>query len=67
MSTSYHPQTDGHTEVMNKTLDDYLRAFTWDDQDRWDEVLTMAEFAMNNALNMSTGETPFYLNYGNIL
>ena len=64
MSTSFHPQTDGQTEVMNRTLEDYLRAFTRDGQDRWDEMLTMAEFAMNNAVNSSTGETPFFLNYG---
>ena len=49
---------------MNRTLEDYLRAFTRDGQDRWDEMLTMAEFAMNNAVNSSTGETPFFLNYG---
>ena len=64
MSTSYHPQTDGQTEVMNRTLEDYLRAFTQDGQDSWDEMLTMAEFPMNNAVNASTGETPFFLNYG---
>ena len=64
MSTSYHPQTGGQTEVMNRTLEDYLRAFTQDGQDRWDEMLTMVEFAMNNTVNTSTSETPFYLNYG---
>ena len=58
MSTLYHPQTDGQTEVMKRTLEDYLRAFTRDGQDSWDEMLTMAEFAMNNAVNASTGETP---------
>ena len=50
MSTSYHPQMDGPIEVMNKTLEDYLKAFTRDGQDRWDEMLIMAEFAMNNAV-----------------
>ena len=49
---------------MNKNLEDYLRAFTGDGQDRWDEMLTMAEFTMNNGVNTSTGETPIYLNYG---
>ena len=27
-------------------------------------MLTMAEFAMNNAVNSSLGERPFFLNYG---
>ena len=64
MSTSFHPQTDGQTEVMNRTLEDYLKAFTRGGQDKWDEMLTMAEFTMNNAMNSSTRETPFFLNYG---
>ena len=55
---------DSQIEVMNKTLEDYLRAFTRDGQDRWDEMLTMVEFAMNNAVNSSIEETPFFLNYG---
>ena len=64
MSTAYHPQTDGQTEVMNRILEDYLRSYTRSSQDQWDELLAMAEFAMNNSKNSSTNETPFYLNYG---
>ena len=64
MSASYHPQTNAQIKVMNRTLEDYLRAFTRDGKDKWDEMLTMAEFAMNNTANASTGEVPFLLNYG---
>ena len=50
--------------MKNRTLEGYLRAFTQAGQDIWDEMLTISEFAMNNAVNASTSETPFFLNYG---
>src|SRR6184192_4546100 len=41
-----------------------LRAFTSYCQDDWDLHLATAEFACNNALNASTGMSPFRVNYG---
>ena len=64
LSTAYHPQTDGQTEVMNKTLKTMLRAFIDNKQSNWDQLLPSLEFAYNNAVNASTGYSPFYLNSG---
>jgi hypothetical protein len=64
MSTSFHPQTDGATERMNRTLEDMLRHFVTPSQDNWDELLDAAEFAVNNAWQASVRNTPFMLNSG---
>src|SRR5947208_9552012 len=64
MSTAFHPQTDGQTKRANRTLEDMLRAFVNYRQDNWDQLLTSAEFACNNAPNASTGMSPFRVNTG---
>jgi transposase InsO family protein len=64
MSTSYHPQSDGQTERMNRVVEDMLRSFVSNTPDDWDKLLPAAAFAINNAFNSSRGNTPFFLNYG---
>lgn len=64
MSTAYHPQTDGQTERANRTLEEMLRSYVNWRQTDWDEHLSALEIASNNAINASTGFTPFYLNHG---
>ncbi|GBG65018.1 hypothetical protein CBR_g49087 [Chara braunii] len=58
-SSSYHPQTDGQTEVTNKTLGNFLRKFIRDDQ-QWDLHLAHTEIAYNHAVPPTTGRSPFY-------
>ena len=64
LSTAFHPQTDGQTERMNRVIEDTLRHFVGPRQDAWDDLLPYVEFAMNNSKSISTGHTPFFLNYG---
>ena len=64
MSTAFHPQTDGQSERAVRSLKQMLRAYVNQHQNDWDLLLTPLEFAYNNAPNESTGETPFFLNYG---
>jgi RNase H-like domain found in reverse transcriptase/Reverse transcriptase (RNA-dependent DNA polymerase)/Integrase zinc binding domain/Chromo (CHRromatin Organisation MOdifier) domain/Retroviral aspartyl protease len=64
MSTAFHPQTDGQTERANRTLEEQLRAYVNHRQDDWDVHLPFVEFAQNNAVNSTTGYSPFFLNYG---
>ena len=63
-STAFHPQTDGQTERAHRTLEEILRSYVSARHDDWDQRLAAAEFAINNAPSASSGESPFYLNYG---
>jgi hypothetical protein len=64
MSTSFHPQTDGQTERANQTMEQVLRSYVSYDQSDWDDYLPLVEFAINNSVAASTGETPYFTNYG---
>ena len=41
-----------------------LRHYVSPIQDDWDQYLSCAEFAINNAKHKTTGSSPFMLNYG---
>jgi hypothetical protein len=64
LSTSFHPQSDGQTENMNRTLQDMLRHYIGPYRTDWDSYLALAEFAVNNSFNSSIQTTPFKLTYG---
>ena len=63
-STAFHPQTDGQTEVVNRSLGDLLRCVIREKQGTWDLTLPLVEFAYNNAVNRSTGKSPFQIVHG---
>jgi hypothetical protein len=64
MTTSFHPQADGRSERTNKTVGQILRTFTAKRQGKWLEALPAVEFAINSAVNVATGYSPFELVVG---
>ena len=64
MSSSYHPQTDGQTEVVNRTLEQNLRCFAGDQPRKWLKWIPWVEFSYNTFIHSSTKMTPFEAVYG---
>ena len=63
-TSGYHPEGDGQTKCTNQTLKQYLRIFCNYQQDNWNTLLPLAEFAYNNAPSAITGTSPFFANKG---
>lgn len=61
LSTAFHPQTDGQTEVMNQYLDQRLRPFVSYYQDNWSELLPIMDYAQLTMPHESIGMSPFEL------
>ena len=61
-TSDYHPEGNGQTEPTNQTLKQYLHVYCNYQQDNWSELLSLVEFAYNNALSTTTGVFLFFTN-----
>jgi len=63
-TSGYHPKGDGQTEHVNQTLEQYLRVYCNYQKDNWSKLLPLSKFTYNDALNATTGISPFLANKG---
>nr|XP_028945303.1 uncharacterized protein LOC114819816 [Malus domestica] len=63
-SSAYQPQTDGQTEVLNRTLEHYLRCFSTDKPSNWSSLFPWAEWWYNTTFQSAIKMSPYQAVYG---
>ncbi|KAL6347245.1 hypothetical protein AAG906_013681 [Vitis piasezkii] len=53
MTSAYHPQSDGQTEVVNRCIEQYLRCFVHHKPRHWNSLLPWAEYWYNTTYHSS--------------
>jgi hypothetical protein len=64
LSTAYHKETDGQTEIMNRYIDQRLRPFVSYYQDNWSELLPLIDRVQMTLPHSSIGMAPYQLKFG---
>ena len=63
-SITCHPQTDGQTKVLNRTLSTLLQAIIKRNIKTWEDCLPHIEFAYSRSVHSTTKYSPFEIVYG---
>jgi hypothetical protein len=63
ISTTCHPQTDGQTEIVNRTLSSMLRVVLKTNFKLWEECLLHIEFTYNRSIHSTTKVSLFQVVY----
>jgi hypothetical protein len=63
-STTYHLESYGQTEQVNRVIEDILRMYVMDKPSKWEDYLHLVEFAYNNGYQTSLKMSPFEALYG---
>ncbi|GJV38797.1 reverse transcriptase [Tanacetum coccineum] len=64
MSSAYHPQTDGQAEVVNISVECYLRCMCGDKPKEWANWIALAEYWYNTSYHTAINNTPFHVVFG---
>ena len=67
LTTAYHPQADGQTEVLNQSLEISLCAYVGPSRNDWVNYLDALALSYNTTPHTATGFAPAYLLRGYIL
>ena len=63
-STSYHPQSDGNMEIVNKSVEGFLHNYVSDQHRTWVKWLHIGDYCYNNTHHLSIKMTPLKALYG---
>jgi hypothetical protein len=63
-STTCHPQTDGQTDIVNRTMSTILWAVLKSNLKLWNECLLHIEFSYNRSVHSTMKVSPFQVVYG---
>ena len=63
-STAYHPQSDGQTEVVNRSLERYLRCMIGEKPQEWSLWIPLVEWWYNTNWHSTIGVTAYEVVYG---
>jgi transposase InsO family protein len=64
LTLTFHPQSDGQAEAVNKVITMYLRCLVDDQPRQWLKWLPWAEYCYNMAFQSSIRTSPFKVVYG---
>lgn len=64
LSTAYHPETDGQTEIMNQYIDQRLRPYVNRYQNNWACMLPAMDNAQLTLPHETIGMSPYQLSHG---
>jgi hypothetical protein len=62
--TPWNAKANSQVERPWRTLKEMLRSYINEKQTNWDVLLPLMQFAMNTAMNETTGYTPYFLQFG---